>query len=89
MSLYTIDRVEGDWVVLEDEGARTFQVPKSWLPESFREGDVARVQKHPNSTPTQIVLDVSFAPEERAQRRQSADKERGGIPQGPKGDFSL
>jgi len=38
---YTVDRFEGtEWVVLEDERARSLQVPRNWLPGDVREGDV-------------------------------------------------
>ena len=40
MAHYTINRFEGAaWAVLEDEGGKTFLVPRRWLPEKAREGD--------------------------------------------------
>ena len=41
---YGVDRIEdGGWVVLEDGDARTFTVPRGWLPADVREGDVVSV----------------------------------------------
>ena len=41
---YGVDRIEdGGWVVLEDGAARTFTVPRGWLPAEVREGDVVSV----------------------------------------------
>lgn len=34
-----VDRFEGEWAVLELDG-KTFNVPRSLLPETVREGDV-------------------------------------------------
>ena len=38
-----IDRFEGDWAVLE-MGRRTFNFPRSLLPEGAREGDVLDIK---------------------------------------------
>lgn len=89
MALYTIDRIEGDWVILEDESARTFNVPKAWLPESLRQGDVVRFRVDHGSEAGATLLHVSSAPEERAERLRSAEERRGKISTGPKGDVSL
>lgn len=89
MALYTIDHVEGDWVILEDETARAFNVPKAWLPESLREGDVVRFQIDQGSSTGSTLLHVSIAPEERAERLRSSKERRARIPAGPKGDVSL
>ena len=41
MPRYTVDRFEGtDWVVLRDEQAKTFLVPRRWLPADVRTGDL-------------------------------------------------
>ncbi len=41
---YGVDRIEdGGWVVLEDGDAKTFTVPRGWLPAQVREGDVVLV----------------------------------------------
>ena len=36
---YTVVRFEDGWAVLSDEHARTFSVPRDWLPPSAAEGD--------------------------------------------------
>ena len=57
---YTIDRFEGtDWVVLEDEQARTFLVPRRWLPTQAREGDVViEAQQAPDADTVSVRLDL-------------------------------
>ena len=40
--IFIIDRIEGNWAVIEFEG-KTFNIPKSLLPRSAREGDVIRI----------------------------------------------
>ena len=60
MPRYTIDRFEGtDWVVLEDEQARTFLVPRRWLPTQAREGDVViEAQQEPDADTVSVRLDL-------------------------------
>lgn len=38
--IYTVDRLEGGWAVLEDEGRQMSDVPLSRLPAGLREGDL-------------------------------------------------
>lgn len=38
--IYTVDRMEGDWAVLEDEGRKMSDVPLAQLPAGLREGDL-------------------------------------------------
>ena len=40
--MYIIDRLEGDWAVVEGE-ERTFNLPRKLLPTEVREGDVIRI----------------------------------------------
>ena len=40
--MYIIDRLEGDWAVVEGE-ERTFNLPRKLLPGEVREGDVIRI----------------------------------------------
>jgi hypothetical protein len=38
----TIDRIEGDWLVLVPESGQVFQVPDSLFP-GFKEGDIVTI----------------------------------------------
>ncbi|MBA1335075.1 MAG: hypothetical protein HPY66_0697 [Firmicutes bacterium] len=39
--MLVIDRIEGDWAVIEHGGIeRTFNIPKDLLPDGIKEGDV-------------------------------------------------
>jgi Protein of unknown function (DUF3006) len=86
---YTIDRFEADeWAVLEDEGARTFTVPRAWLPSGVREGDVLKqssTAKGASAKAVRFELDPSAREEQLAKARARRDA----LPRGPKGDVSL
>jgi hypothetical protein len=60
MARYIIHRFEGTaWVVLEDEQARTFLVPRRWLPTQAREGDVViEAEQAPDADTVSIRLDL-------------------------------
>jgi hypothetical protein len=38
----TIDRIEGDWLVLVPESGQVFQIPSSLFP-GFKEGDIVSI----------------------------------------------
>ena len=40
--MYIIDRLEGDWAVIENEG-KTFNLPRKLLPEGAGEGDAIKI----------------------------------------------
>jgi len=86
---YTIDRFEnGEWAVLEDERARTFTVPRAWLPSTAREGDVLTTIEMAEGAGTRTIrfeLDPAARDEQLAKARQRRDA----LPRGPKGDISL
>ena len=86
---YTIDRFEdGDWVVLEDPRARTFTIPRAWLPSTAREGDVVRCVLLDDAAGSRSVLfelDSAARAEQLARARELRDQ----LPRGPKGDVSL
>lgn len=42
IAILIIDRFESNWAVIEYEGD-TFNIPKSLLPQSAREGDVIKI----------------------------------------------
>ncbi len=86
---YTIDRFEnGEWAVLEDPHARTFNIPRAWLPSAAREGDVVRCVPRDDSAGSSSVsfeLDTASRAEQLSRARQLRDR----LPRGPKGDVSL
>ena len=88
MPHYTIDRFEGsEWAVLEDERARTFSVPRQWIPAEAREGDVVTVSEQAamDARVIRFAIDAS----ERDERLADADRRREALPRGPKGDLAL
>lgn len=42
IAILIIDRLEGDWVVVEFEGG-TFNIPKALFPQQLKEGDVVKI----------------------------------------------
>lgn len=60
MPRYTINRFEGtDWAVLEDQDAKTFLVPRRWLPTQAREGDVVvEAEQAPDADTVSVRLDL-------------------------------
>ena len=89
MPRYIIDRFEGgDWAVLEDDQARTFRIPRQWVPVEAREGDVLDASDEPHAPAVQSVR-LAIDPAGREQRLADAHRRRGQLPRGPKGDISL
>ena len=89
MPRYTIDRFEGTtWAVLEDEDAKTFLVPRRWLPTEAREGDVViETQQAPDADTVSVRLDLDPAAREECLKKMERLREQ--LPHGPKGDVSL
>ena len=85
---YGVDRIEDGWVVLEDGDARTFTVPRSWLPANVREGDVVSVSPEEDVEGVRCVRFV-IDPAARQERLEEAQRLRSRLPKGPKGDVSL
>ena len=89
MARYAIDRFEGgEWAVLEDDEARTFRVPRHWLPPAAREGDVVNATEQDAGTGSR-VLRFELDPAARQARLDQARRLRDQLPRGPKGDVSL
>jgi hypothetical protein len=85
---YVIDRFEDHgWAVLEDPQGRTFQVPRDWLPDSAREGDVVLVTRElaPDAHLLRFMVDATG----RDERLSDATRRRDALPRGPKGDISF
>jgi hypothetical protein len=89
MPVYTIDRFEDpDWAVLEDDQARTFRIPRQWMPVDAREGDVLDASDESVASTVQSVR-LAIDPLRRDQRLTDAERLRSRLPRGPKGDLSL
>ena len=84
MPRYTIDRFEGTaWAVLEDEDAKTFLVPRRWLPTEAREGDaVIETEQAPDPDTVSVRLDLD--PKARDERLKRRERLREHLPPGPK-----
>jgi hypothetical protein len=90
MAYYTVDRfADAAWVVLEDDTDRTFSIPKSWVPEDTKEGDVLSLVVDRDRSPSAAVLNVAIDGEATERRRREVDELRQRLPRAPKGDFSL
>jgi hypothetical protein len=87
MSRYTVDRFEGsERVVLEDDQARTFTLPRSWLPAHTKEGTVLTATTASGTTVQAVRFEVDT--EATRLRVESAEREGGGLPRVAKGDVS-
>jgi hypothetical protein len=90
VSFYVVDRFDApDRIVLEDDEARTFTVPRPWLPANTREGDVISVHVDAATTAAASELRLTVDADETARRLREAGKLRQQLPRGPKGDVSL
>jgi hypothetical protein len=87
LPIYTIDRFESEWAVLEDEHAQTFNVPCDWLPENAKEGDLLDISGVAAAGAHLLRLTVDA--EGREERLAKARERRDALPRGPKGDISL
>jgi hypothetical protein len=84
---YTIDRFEGEWVVLEDARGQTFNVPREWLPGHAREGDLLEVSEQLTTGARSLRFRVDD--DGREERLAKAAERRQSMPRGPKGDIKL
>jgi hypothetical protein len=86
---YTIDRFEGsDWVVIEDERARTFTVPRQWVPAGAREGTVLLGTAEAHDPATSLIR-FSIDPAAHDEHLRTARARLDALPRGPKGDLAL
>jgi len=87
---YTVDRFENAArVVLEDDTGHTFIIPKSWMPEGAKEGDLLSVVIDRSRSPSVAVLNIEIDREATDRRRREVDQLRQRLPRAPKGDVSL
>jgi hypothetical protein len=87
MASYILERFEdNDWAVLECDGEHV-QVPKSWLPQEAKEGDVLRKTEASSVGMTHLTFAVDV--EQTKVRREKVNELRASLPKGPKGDLEL
>jgi hypothetical protein len=92
---YIIDRFEGnDWAVLEGPNGRTFDVPRFWLPDAAREGDVLRLETSGEfdeleADPSSSELYFSIDEAEAQRRLERVEDIRSRLKRGPAGDIDL
>ena len=90
MALFTVDRfADAAWVVLEDDTGRTFSIPKSWVPEDAKEGDVLSLVVDRSGGSSVTALNIAIDGEATDQRRRQVGELRQRLPRAPKGDLSL
>src|SRR5687768_15585352 len=75
MPRYIVDRFEGsDWAVLEDDQARTFNVPRAWLPTDASEGTVLMATTASGTSLQAVRFEID--PEATRQRQASGRRLR-------------
>ena len=85
---YVVDALEHpDLATLEGPDGRSLAVPRSWLPEHAREGDVlTTLATHANADATvRFEIDAGATEE----RRRTLQQRRDGLPRAPSGDLEL
>ena len=87
---FVIDRFEdGEWAVLETSERRTIVIPRSWVPHTAREGDGLVVSEGVDSPEGVRTLRVEIDVAARDIHLEKARRLKEGLPEGPKGDFTL
>ncbi len=83
-----IDRFEDNgWVALEREDRQTFNVPRDWLPEDAKEGDILKVDIASQGQASRISFTVDE--EEKERRLEELRASREDRPVVPEGDLEL
>ncbi len=86
-SFYVIDRfTDNNSAVLESEPG-AWEIPRAWLPDNAREGDVIRIENIRKEDGTWVRFTVDSGAT--AERRAKLAEKRNRLRRGPKGDFSL
>jgi hypothetical protein len=85
---FVIDRFEDEgWVVLETFDGSALLLPRSWVPEAAKEGDVLRVVIDGDGLHRSVAFEVDVA--ETLDRRRWAEGLRDLLEKGPRGDIDL
>ena len=84
----TIDRFEGASAVLETAQWGRLTVPRQWLPQSAKEGDVLQVSQQKSGLKSQFSVEIDI--HETARRRAQAEQLQTELAQNdPGGDIDL
>lgn len=85
---WTVDRLEGEWAVIERADGSTFNLPLEVLPKNVAEGDVLQVTTSATDDQAQvtIVRDVGATVRLRGDLRKQVDELRA---RDPGGDVKL
>jgi hypothetical protein len=67
---WVVDRIEGEWAVVEIAAGHTVQLPLAWLPPGAGEGAHLRVTHEPAADSSMLTLKI----EPRASLRGSAER---------------
>ena len=70
MKLLSVDRMEGNYVICEDDEKKLFAIDVSELPKHVKEGDVIRIKDSG---------DISMDEEETARRRKNVKRKQDSI----------
>lgn len=88
MDQVTLERFEDNgWAILERADGETFNVPKGWIPQSAKEGDVLTLELNAYAESSKIALRVDR--EETARRREEAQAWYDATPKVGEGDLEL
>ena len=88
MNYVTLERFEDNgWAVLERADGETFNVPREWIPEQAREGDVLSVERDLEGKASRLLLAID--PEETERRRDEAQTWYDATPKVGEGDLEL
>ena len=84
---HVVDALEHrDLATLEGPDGETVVVPRSWLPEGVREGDVlTTLATHRDATGARFSIDAAAT----EARRRALQERRDGLPKAPAGDLEL
>lgn len=85
---YVVDALEHpDLATLEGPDGRSLIVPRSWLPEDAREGDVLTTLATYENADATVRFEIDTAATE--ERRRTLQQRRDDLPRAPSGDLEL
>ena len=85
---FFLDKFEDNgWARLEREDGKSFDVPREWLPEEAREGDVLKGDVASQGQASRVSFTVDDA--EKARRLEEVRTLRENRPVAPEGDITL
>ena len=85
---YVVEALEHpDLATLEGPDGRALAVPRSWLPEHAREGDLLTALATHATADASVRFEIDAAATE--ERRRTLQQRRDGLPRAPSGDLEL